>query len=79
MLVGIIIAGYLRTDKIAVKLQASLRKYGILSVFLASFVGIITPLCACGTLTTAKRLLFAGIPLAPVMSQLATSPLQTHA
>jgi uncharacterized protein len=74
-LVGILIAGYLRNYKIDAKLQASLRKYGVLSVFLASFVGIITPLCACGTLTTAISLLFAGIPLAPVMSLMVTSPL----
>ncbi|GLI38593.1 permease [Geobacter hydrogenophilus] len=74
-LVGILIAGYLRTYKIAVKLQASLRKYGVLSVFLASFVGIITPLCACGTVTTAISLLVAGIPLAPVMALMVTSPL----
>jgi uncharacterized membrane protein YraQ (UPF0718 family) len=72
---GILIAGYLRTYKIAVKLQSSLRKYGVASVFLASFVGIITPLCACGTLTTAISLLFAGIPLAPVMALMVTSPL----
>uniref|UniRef100_A0A831XDI1 Permease n=1 Tax=Geobacter metallireducens TaxID=28232 RepID=A0A831XDI1_GEOME len=74
-LVGIIIAGYLRTFKVAVKLQAKLRKYGVLSVFLASFVGIITPLCACGTVTTALGLLLAGIPLAPVMALMVTSPL----
>lgn len=74
-LVGIVIAGYLRTFKIAVKLQAKLRKYGVLSVFLASFVGIITPLCACGTVTTALGLLLAGIPLAPVMALMVTSPL----
>ncbi|MBT0664937.1 permease [Geobacter pelophilus] len=74
-IVGILLAGYLRTYKIAVKLQASLRKYGVLSIFIASFVGIITPLCACGTLTTAISLLFAGLPLAPVMSLMITSSL----
>ncbi len=74
-LAGVLIAGYLRTYKVAVKLQATLRKYGIASVFLASFVGIITPLCACGTVTTALSLLIAGIPLAPVMSLMVTSPL----
>ncbi|MDA8430786.1 MAG: permease [Geobacteraceae bacterium] len=73
--VGILLAGYLRTFKIAVKLQASLRKYGALSVVVASFVGIITPLCACGTITTAVSLLFAGLPLAPVMSLMVTSAL----
>lgn len=74
-LVGILLAGWIRTYKIAVKLQARLRQYGFLSIFLASLVGILTPLCACGTLTTAVSLLFAGLPLAPVMSLLVTSPL----
>jgi uncharacterized membrane protein YraQ (UPF0718 family) len=74
-IVGILLAGYIRTYKIAVKLQTTLRRYGFLSVFLASLVGILTPLCACGTVTTAVSLLFAGLPLAPVMSLLVTSPL----
>ncbi len=74
---GILLAGYIRTAKIAVKLQMMLRRYGVMSVFLASFIGIITPLCACGTLTTAISLLFAGIPLAPVMALLVTSPLMS--
>jgi uncharacterized membrane protein YraQ (UPF0718 family) len=74
-IVGILLAGYIRTYKIAMKLQAGLRRHGVLSVFLASLVGILTPLCACGTLTTAVSLLFAGLPLAPVMSLLVTSPL----
>jgi uncharacterized membrane protein YraQ (UPF0718 family) len=74
-LVGMILAGYLRTFKIAAKLQASLKKYGALSIVVASFVGIITPLCACGTITTAVSLLFAGLPLAPVMSLMVTSAL----
>lgn len=74
-IVGILLAGYIRTYKIAVKLQATFRKHGLISVFLASLVGMITPLCACGTLTTAVSLLFAGMPLAPVMALLVTSPL----
>lgn len=73
--VGILLAGYLRTFKIAAKLQISLKKYGALSVVVASFVGVITPLCACGTITTAVSLLFAGLPLAPVMSLMVTSAL----
>ena len=74
-LVGILLAGYIRTFKFAVKLQASLKKYGALSIVVASFVGIITPLCACGTITTGVSLLFAGLPLAPVMSLMVTSAL----
>ena len=76
-IIGILLAGFIRTYKIAVKLQLTLRKYGVMSVFIASFIGIITPLCACGTLTTAISLLFAGIPLAPVMSLMVTSSLMS--
>lgn len=74
-LIGILIAGWLRTAKTALRLQASLRKYGAASVVLASCIGMISPLCACGTITTAVGLLFAGLPLAPVMALLVTSPL----
>lgn len=74
-IIGIFIAGYIRTYKLAVKMQATLKRYGLLSVFLATVVGMITPLCACGTLTTAVSLLFARFPLAPVMALLVTSPL----
>ena len=74
-IVGILLAGYIRTYKLAMKLQISLKRHGILSVFLASLAGMITPLCACGTLTTAVSLLFARFPLAPVMALLVTSPL----
>lgn len=74
-IIGILVAGYLRTFKIAVKLQNSLKKYGALSIVIASVVGIITPLCACGTITTAVSLLFAGLPLAPVMALMTTSAL----
>lgn len=74
-IVGILLAGYIRTYKIAVKLQSSFERHGLASVVLASLVGMITPLCACGTLTTAVSLLFAGMPLAPVMALLVTSPL----
>lgn len=74
-IVGILMAGYIRTYKLATRMQLALRRHGMASVFLASLVGMITPLCACGTLTTAVSLLFAGIPLAPVMSLMVTSPL----
>jgi len=74
-LIGILLAGWLRTYKVAGKLHLLLRRYGVLSVFISSAIGIITPLCACGTVTTAVSLLFAGLPLAPVMSLMVTSAL----
>jgi uncharacterized membrane protein YraQ (UPF0718 family) len=71
---GILLAGFIRTYKLAARLRNTLDRYGLLSIFLASLVGILTPLCACGILTTAISLLFAGMPLAPVMALLVTSP-----
>lgn len=76
-LVGVLLAGFIRTYKLAIKLQRTLNRYGFASIFLAAFIGIFTPLCACGTLTTAISLLFAGLPLAPVMALLVTSPLMS--
>src|SRR5574340_705304 len=40
-IVGILLAGYIRTYKLAMKLQITLRRHGILSVFIAAFVGMI--------------------------------------
>ncbi|RJQ45877.1 MAG: permease [Nitrospiraceae bacterium] len=76
-LIGVLLAGLIRTYKLAVKLQRTLNRYGFFSIFLAALIGIFTPLCACGTLTTAISLLFAGMPLAPVMALLVTSPLMS--
>ncbi|MBI5739246.1 MAG: permease [Nitrospirae bacterium] len=76
-MIGILLAGFIRTYKLAIRLRRTLDRYGFLSIFLASLTGILTPLCACGTLTTAVSLLFAGLPLAPVMALLVTSPLMS--
>jgi uncharacterized membrane protein YraQ (UPF0718 family) len=65
----------IRTRQAAINLRNSLIKYGFLSIFMASLVGVLTPLCSCGILTTAMTLLFAGLPLAPVMALLVSSPL----
>ncbi|MEW6601398.1 MAG: permease [Nitrospirota bacterium] len=76
-IIGVLLAGLIRTYKLTVRLQRTLNRYGFSSIFLAAGIGIFTPLCACGTLTTAISLLFAGLPLAPVMALLVTSPLMS--
>ncbi|RJR19573.1 MAG: permease [Nitrospiraceae bacterium] len=76
-IIGILLAGLIRTYKLTVRLQRTLNRYGFSSIFIAAGIGIFTPLCACGTLTTAISLLFAGLPLAPVMALLVTSPLMS--
>jgi uncharacterized membrane protein YraQ (UPF0718 family) len=76
-MVGVLFAGYIRTFKLAIKLQRYLNRYGSASILLGAGIGMFTPLCACGTLTTAISLLFLSIPLAPVMALLVTSPLMS--
>ncbi len=73
--IGLLLAGLIRTYKLAVRLRRHLVRHGFSSVLLASLIGVITPLCACGILTTAISLLFAGVPMAPVMALLVSSPL----
>jgi len=76
-MIGVLFAGYIRTFKLAIKLQRYLNRYGKASILLGAGIGMFTPLCACGTLTTAISLLFLSIPLAPVMALLVTSPLMS--
>lgn len=76
-MIGVLFAGYIRTFKLAIKLQRYLSRYGKASILLGAGIGMFTPLCACGTLTTAISLLFLSIPLAPVMALLVTSPLMS--
>ncbi|MGW8145234.1 MAG: permease, partial [Anaerolineales bacterium] len=76
-MIGVLFAGYIRTFKLAQKLQRYLNRYGTTSILLGAGIGMFTPLCACGTLTTAISLLFLSIPLAPVMALLVTSPLMS--
>ncbi|MGA1874948.1 MAG: permease [bacterium] len=76
-LVGILIAGYIRTYKLHIRLRKVLIKYGFISIFLAAFIGVFSPLCSCGILTTVVALLAAGLPLAPAMALLISSPLMS--
>ena len=76
-MIGVLFAGYIRTFKLAIKMQRYLNRYGTASILLGALIGMFTPLCACGTLTTAISLLFVNMPLAPVMALLVTSPLMS--
>src|SRR5210317_1201860 len=76
-MVGVFFAGYIRTYKFTQKLQRYLNRYGKASILLGATIGMFTPLCACGTLTTAISLIFMSMPLAPIMALLVTSPLMS--
>jgi uncharacterized membrane protein YraQ (UPF0718 family) len=76
-LIGILIAAYIRTYKFHVRLRNVLVRYKFSAIFMAAFIGVFSPLCSCGILTTVVALLAAGLPLAPAMALLISSPLMS--
>lgn len=76
---GVAIEALIRTFKWHIKIKNTIRKYSIISIFIATILGIISPLCACGVLPLSLGLLFGGVPLSTVMSILVTSPLMSPA
>lgn len=76
---GVAIESFIRTYKLHVKIRNALTRFGFFGIFIATFVGTLTPLCACGILPLTVSLMMSGLPLAPAMSLLVTSPLMSPA
>ncbi|MDD5773716.1 MAG: permease [bacterium] len=76
-LFGVALDAIIRTFKLHVKLRQSIEKMGIFAIPGAVIIGVISPLCACGILPIAISLLINGVPLAPVMALLVSSPLMS--
>jgi uncharacterized membrane protein YraQ (UPF0718 family) len=76
---GVLLEAIIRTFKWHVKIRKALTHYGILAIPMATLLGVASPLCACATLPLVISLLVAGLPLAPAMALLVTSPLMSPA
>ncbi len=79
LLIGVTIEAFVRTMKWHVKIRNALHRWGIFSIIAATLVGLVSPLCACGILPLVISLILSGLPLAPAMSLLVTSPLMSPA
>ena len=77
--VGVLMEATIRTLKWHVKIRKALTHFGGYSVVVAALLGVASPLCACATLPLVISLLLAGLPLAPAMALLVTSPLMSPA
>ncbi len=77
--IGIAIEALIRTFKWHVKIRKVLDRFGIYAIFVATLLGTVSPLCACGTLPLIVSLLIAGLPLAPAMALLVSAPLMSPA
>ncbi len=76
---GVLLEAIIRTFKWHVKIRKALTHFGIYAIGLATILGVASPMCACATLPLVISLLLAGLPLAPAMALLVTSPLMSPA
>ena len=76
---GVALEALVRTFGWHIKLRKLLERFGHGSIFLAAGIGLFSPLCACGILPLTISMLIAGVPLAPAMTLLVTSPLMSPA
>lgn len=79
LVIGVLLEATIRTFKWHVKIRKALTRFGVLSIGVATLLGVASPLCACATLPLVISLLLAGLPLAPAMALLVTSPLMSPA
>lgn len=77
--IGVLCEATIRTFKWHVKIRKALTHYGMLAIPAATLLGVASPLCACATLPLVISLLVAGLPLAPAMALLVTSPIMSPA
>lgn len=72
---GVALEALIRTFKWHIKIKNTIKRYGAFSIIIATFLGLISPLCACGVLPLSLGLLFGGVPFSTVMALLISSPL----
>jgi uncharacterized membrane protein YraQ (UPF0718 family) len=77
--IGVAMEALVRTFGWHIKLRKALDRFGQGSIWLAVAIGMFSPLCACGILPLTISMILAGVPFAPAMTLLVTSPLMSPA
>lgn len=73
-LLSILLVGIIKGYKLDLRIRSSVSRAGLLGIFLAVAVGMVSPLCACGILPIVISLALVGTPLPPLIALLVTSP-----
>jgi uncharacterized protein len=76
-LLGVGVAAFIKTFRWDLRLRAWMIDMGGVGIPFAVFLGVFSPLCACGVLPIVIPMALAGIPLSIVLAFLATSPLMS--
>ncbi|MCR4398878.1 MAG: permease [Firmicutes bacterium] len=75
--VGILLAACMQALVDRARLMALMRRSGWAGIVLATAAGSLTPLCSCATTAVILSLVASGVPWAPVVSFLVSSPLMS--
>jgi uncharacterized membrane protein YraQ (UPF0718 family) len=59
--IGVLLEAIIRTFKWHIKIRKALTHFGVLSIVLATLLGVASPLCACATLPLVISLLLASM------------------
>jgi uncharacterized membrane protein YraQ (UPF0718 family) len=76
---GVALEALVRTFGWHIQLRKTLERFGVGAIWLAVGIGLFSPLCACGILPLTISMIMAGVPFAPAMTLLVTSPLMSPA
>ena len=76
---GVAMEALVRTFGWHIKLRKIMERLGGGAIWLALGIGLFSPLCACGILPLTISMILAGVPFAPAMTLLVTSPLMSPA
>lgn len=76
---GVALEALVRTYGWHIKLRSLLDRFGHGAIWMAAGLGLFSPLCACGVLPLTISMILAGVPFAPAMTLLVTSPLMSPA
>ncbi|RMG61459.1 MAG: hypothetical protein D6713_00345 [Deltaproteobacteria bacterium] len=74
---GVFIGAVIRTYRLHVRMRNQLAKFGAFAIPVAVLVGAFSPLCSCGSIPLFVSLVSSGVPLAPALALLITSPLMS--
>ncbi len=74
-LLSVVLVGVIKGYRLDLHIRDSVKRSGVLGIFIAVAVGMVSPLCACGILPVVVSLALAGTPLAPLLTLLVTSPI----
>jgi uncharacterized membrane protein YraQ (UPF0718 family) len=76
-LLGVGVAAFIKTFRWDLRLRSRMIALGGMGIPFAVFLGIVSPLCACGVLPVVIPMALSGIPLSIVLAFLVTSPLMS--